>query len=99
MGLLLVNFLLFLSGSALTWPFGKTDFTDDQGILKKQYQQPDIKTVANEWPMKPPVIVPMSDWDPSGHSRWVKAGGYLAIECRTSPGFSSVSLIPETAPR
>ena len=60
-------------------------------------QQSDIKTVADEWPMKPPVIISMSNWDPTGNRRWVKVGGYLAIECRTSPGFSSVSFVPETA--
>ena len=61
-------------------------------------QQSDIKTVSDEWPMKPPVIISISNWDPTGNRRWVKVGGCLAIECRTSPGFSSVSFIPENAP-
>ena len=62
--------------------------------------QSDTKAIAGKWPMKPPVITPMSDWtDPYGQVtkyRYVYVDGKIATESFNSGG-NIISFVPETA--
>ena len=93
-GLIVVNLMLFTSGSTPTWPFYAYD------NLKEQHQQSDTKTLADRWPMKPPVKIPLSDWTDQNEQvtryRYVDVDGKIATESYNSGG-NVISFVPETA--
>ena len=101
--LVIVGVILYSCPQLRTFgpPFGgpKTVIYDESSVSRSDTGEVGEVEAAEKYPLKPPVIVPLSEWsrncgNDEGPFRYVDVDGKRAIQSRTAYGFTILCPLP-----